>query len=197
MSAANLPHLAALRSDGDLVRRVLAGEREAFSTLVTRHQATLYRHARGMGLDAAAAQDLVQDAFMKAYLRLRQCRDPERLLPWLLGVSRNLALDWLRDVRRREEPLEAAGEAPAQDGGPDRHEARDAVAGALAGLPDILREAFLLRHRLDCSYEEIAEITGASLSAAKMRVVRAREALRAALDAERAGDVTDGGGDPS
>lgn len=197
MSAGTLPHLAAPRSDGDLVRRVLAGEREAFSTLVTRHQAALYRHARGLGLDAAAAQDLVQDAFMKAYLRLRQCRDPERFLPWLLGVSRHLALDWLRDVRRREEPLEAAGEAPAHDGGPDRHEARDAVAGALAGLPDILREAFLLRHRLDCSYEEIAEITGASLSAAKMRVVRAREALRAALDAERAGDVTGGGGDSS
>ena len=195
--ARNAPLHAAPDPDGELVRRVLAGEREAFSTLVTRHQAALYRHARGLGVDPGAAQDLVQDAFLRAYLRLRQCREPERFLSWLLRLSRNLALDWLRDVRRREEPLEATGEERAVDGGADRHEVRDAVAAALAGMPEILREAFLLRHQLECSYEEIAEITGASLSAAKMRVQRAREALRDAFDPSATGDVTNGGGRPS
>lgn len=199
MSArANGDPLAAVpRSDGELVRRVLAGEREAFSTLVTRHQAALYRHARGLGVDPGAAQDLVQDAFMRGYLRLRQCREPEKFLSWLFKLFRNLVLDWLRDVRRREEPLEAAGEAHAADGGQDRHEVREAVAAALAGMPEILREAFLLRHQLECSYEEIAEITGASLSAAKMRVLRAREVLREAFEPSAAGDVTEGDGRPS
>ncbi len=177
--------------DADLVSRVLAGEREAFSILVTRHQGALYRHARGLGIDPATAQDLVQDAFMKAYLRLRQCRDTERFLGWLLRLFRNLTLDWLRDVRRLEEPLEAAGEAHAPDGVVDRSEARDAVAAALASLPGILREAFLLRHQLEASYEEIAEITGVSLSAAKMRVTRAREALRRAFDSAADDDVAD------
>ncbi len=185
------PLAAVPSSDGELVRRVLAGEREAFSTLVTRHQTALYRHARGLGVDPGAAQDLVQDAFLRGYLRLRQCREPERFLSWLFQLFRNLVLDWLRDVRRREEPLDAAAEAHAVEGGQHRHEAREAVAAALAGLPDILKEAFLLRHQLECSYEEIAEITGASLSAAKMRVMRAREALRACSGAhvtnERAG----------
>ncbi len=197
MSAANLPLVAARSSDGDLVRRVLAGEREAFSILVTRHQATLYRHARGLGVDPDAAQDLVQDAFVKGYLRLGQCREPEKFLSWLFRLFRNLTLDWLRDVRRREEPLETLGETHAVDGGLDRHEVRDAVAAALAGLPEILREAFLLRHRLDYSYEEIAEITGASVSAAKMRVMRAREALRLAFEPESADDVTDDVARPS
>lgn len=197
MSAANLPSVATRSPDGELVRRVLAGEREAYSLLVTRHQAALYRHARGMGVDAAASQDLVQEAFVKGYVRLRQCRDPEKFLSWLFCLFRNLTLDWLRDVRRREEPLEILEQTHAADGHLERHELRDAVARALAGLPEILREAFLLRHRLDCSYEEIAEITGASLSAAKMRVLRAREALRAAFGPELAGDVTGGGDEPS
>jgi RNA polymerase sigma-70 factor (ECF subfamily) len=194
--ARKAPVAAVPSSDGELVRRVLAGEREAFSTLVTRHQAALYRHARGLGVDPGAAQDLVQDAFLRGYLRLRQCREPEKFLSWLFRLSRNLVLDWLRDVRRREEPIEAAGEA-AVDGGQVRHEVREAVAAALAGMPEILKEAFLLRHQLECSYEEIAEITGASLSAAKMRVLRAREALRAAFGPSVASDVTDEGGGSS
>jgi RNA polymerase sigma-70 factor (ECF subfamily) len=182
VSAANLPLAEAASADADLVRRVLAGERDAFSGLVRRHQAALYRHARGLGVEPDAAQDLVQDAFTKAYLRLRQCREPERFLSWLFRLFRNLVLDWLRDVRRREEPLESVGEAAAVDPGLDGRESREAVAGALTGLPGILREAFLLRHQQGCSYEEIAGITGASLSAAKMRVLRAREALRRALE---------------
>lgn len=189
MSATDLVRVAEHGSDGALVRRVLGGEREAFSILVSRHQAALFRHARGMGVDRTAAQDLVQDAFMKAYLRLRQCRDPERFRSWLLGLFRNGTLDFLRDVRRREEPLDAVAETHAVAPGAERHDAGDAVAKALAELPDILREAFLLRHQQERSYEEIAEITGASLSAAKMRVMRAREALRRAVEPD-AGDAT-------
>jgi RNA polymerase sigma-70 factor (ECF subfamily) len=69
---------------------------------------------------------------------------------------------------------------------------REAIGSALAALPPILREAFLLRHELGHSYEEIAEIAAVSVSAAKMRVARAREALREALEPEY-GDVTGAG----
>lgn len=169
-----------ITSDGELVRRTQAGEREAFSELVRRHQQALYRHACGMGMGHDAALDLVQDGFVRAYQKLAQCREPEHFRAWLFRLFRNLVLDYTRDIRRRELPLEAAETMPAATKGLGM-ETADALARALDALPPLLREAFLLRHREELEYEEIAERTGAKVSAVKMRVMRAREQLRAAL----------------
>ena len=166
--------------DGELVRRVLAGDRESFSELVRRHESVLYRHARGMGIGHDMALDLVQDGCVRAYLRLRQCRDPERFRAWLFRLFRNLVLDHLRDVRRKELPLTAAAHAASPDE-MSGVELRGPLNRALEELPPLLREAFLLRHDADHSYDEIADLTGARVSAVKMRVHRAREQLRAAL----------------
>lgn len=166
--------------DAELVRRVQQGDREAFSELVRRHQAALYRHARSMGMAHEAAQDLVQDACVRAFVRIRQCRDPQRFAAWLFRIFRNLVLDFTRDVRRREVPLEALAQTPAVERESDPL-LRDALQRALGELPELLREAFLLRHQGEHSYEEIAELTDSRVSAVKMRVHRAREQLRAAL----------------
>lgn len=173
------------RTDGDLVRDVLGGEREAFSALVRRHQDALYRHARGMRIDHDTASDLVQDAFVTAYRRLDQCADPDRFRPWVLRILRNRCMDWLRDIRRKsvaldDVVLEADDRSPEGDLRVD--ELRRAVTRALDGLSDDLREAFLMKHHEGRSYQEMAEIADASLSAMKMRVLRAREALRDSLD---------------
>jgi RNA polymerase sigma-70 factor, ECF subfamily len=167
---------AADAPDGALVERVLSGDREAFSALARRHQEALFRYARGMGIDRDTAADLVQDALVKAYTRLAQCRDREHFRAWLFRVFRNLLLDHARDVRRRVVPLDAVRERAAPEAG--EAELRAALAGALAALPPTLREAFLLKHQQEYSYEEMAEILDASVSALKMRVHRAREALR-------------------
>lgn len=163
-----------------------------FALLVRRHQDALYRYGRGLGLDHDTALDLVQDAFVKAHARRDQCREPDRVRSWLFRIFRNAMLDWARNVRRTEVPLLDV-EEPAGDGDfAERHALREALGAALASLAPILREAFLLRHELGHSYEEIAELTGISLSAAKMRVARGREALREALDPDY-GDVTGAG----
>ena len=160
-----------------------------FAGLVRRHQNALYRYGRGLGLDHDTALDLVQDAFIKAHERLHQCREPARVQAWLFRIFRNAMLDWVKNVRRTEVPL-LDMEKPADEADfAERHALREAIGAALADLPPILREAFLLRHELGHSYEEIADIAGISLSAAKMRVTRAREVLRAALDPDY-GDVT-------
>ena len=157
---------------------------DAFAALVGRYQNPLYRYGRGLGLDHDTALDLVQEAFIKAYERRDQCRDRERVQAWLFRIFRNAMLDWAKNVRRTETSILDVDE-PADDGDfAERHALREALGTALAGLPPILREAFLLRHELGHSYEEIAEIAGTSLSAVKMRVARAREALREALDPE-------------
>jgi RNA polymerase sigma factor (sigma-70 family) len=165
---------------------------EDFPTLVHRHQNALYRYGRGLGLDHDTALDLVQDALVKAYDRLDQCRERAQAQAWLFRIFRNGVLDWAKNVRRTEVPLLDVEEPTIETDFAERHALREAIGAALAELPPMLREAFLLRHELGHSYEEIATITEVSTSAAKMRVARAREALRFALDPDY-GDVTSAG----
>jgi len=168
-------------SDGALVAQALAGSHDAFAQLIRRHQNAMYRYGLALGLDEDTALDLLQDTFVKAWERLRQCRDREHVRAWLFRIFRNAILDWRRDVRRTEVPIAAVAEPADGEDWPERHALGEAIGAALASLPPILREAFLLRHDAGHSFEEISETTGISLSAAKMRVVRAREALRQAL----------------
>jgi RNA polymerase sigma-70 factor, ECF subfamily len=172
-------------SDGDEVRRVLRGETARYEVLVRRYQETLFRHASGMVGDPDAAADLVQDSFVKAYSRLGTC-DPDRFAAWVHRIVRNRCKDWLKSRRRRDLPLlpEAPHPAPAADEpgfALDAAEVGRAVSDALARLPLAQREAFLLKHVEGLSYEEMAELLGAGISAMKMRVKRAREALQELL----------------
>lgn len=169
-------------SDADLVREVLRGDQNAFGALVNRHQTLLYRHACGMGLDHDTSLDVVQDAFVKAYASLRDCQDPGRFRAWVARIGRNLCLDHLKNIRRMSIPLsqlERADEIP--DGRPAAGDVEQTLREALLRLPPALREAFLLKHDAGYTYDEVAELTETSPSAAKMRVHRAREALRAFL----------------
>ena len=167
-------------SDAELVRRVLAGESWRYEELVRRYQETLYRHAWGMVGDADAAADLVQDALVKAYSRLGTC-DPERFAAWLFRILRNRCKDHLKSRRRRDLPLldDTHPAAPGDDPGLtfERAELGSVVGEALARLPEAQREAFLLKHVEGKSYEEMADALGIGISALKMRVMRAREAL--------------------
>ena len=165
-------------SDADIVHRVLRGDRDDYAELVRRHQEVLYRHARGMDIDHDTALDLVQDSFIKAFTRLSDCQDPAHFRAWVFRIMRNVCLDYLKNIRRLSVPLSTmphADEIPAdlQDA-----EMCATLREALASLPVSLREAFLLKHDANYTYEEVAEITNASPSAVKMRVHRAREALR-------------------
>jgi RNA polymerase sigma-70 factor, ECF subfamily len=171
--------------DAPLVRRVLGGDRDAYGQLVRRHQEVLYRFLRGMGLDHDTALDLTQDAFVKAYGSLPDCREPQHFRAWLFRIARNHCLDHLKNVRRLSVPFSALDDpdAIADDRAPMPDRALT-LGVALERLAPALREAFLLKHDAGYSYDEIAELTGASVSAVKMRVHRAREALRAFLAAQ-------------
>ena len=161
-------------TDPQAVARVLAGDRNAYETLVRRHEGVVYRHVRGMGLDHDTCLDLVQDALVKAYHKLAECREPSRFRAWLFRIARNLCFDHLRKARHAALPLSSAPEAESvADQRIDALE-QSMVHQALDRLSPVLREAFLLKHDAGYSYEEIAEITGAGASAVKMRVHRAR-----------------------
>lgn len=174
-------------ADAELVARVLAGEKERYGALVRRHQAPLYRHALGMVGSGDAAADLVQDALVRAYTRLSTCRDPDRFGSWVFQILRNRCLDYLKDRRRNTVPLTdetaCAGARDDPEASLEQAELRRDVLRALDALPTAMREAFLLKHVDGRSYEEMSEMLGASVSALKMRVMRAREALHSRLAA--------------
>ena len=172
-------------SDAELIGRILAGERERYAVLVARYQEALFRHAAGMVGDRDAAADLVQDSLVKAYARLDTCQDPERFPAWLFRILRNRCKDWLKNRRQHTVALhDDAAAAPAGDDPGltlERTELGRVVEDALARLPEAQREAFLMKHVEGLSYEEMAERLDTGISALKMRVMRAREALQALL----------------
>lgn len=175
--------------DALLVGRVLRGDRDAYAGLVQQHQAALYRYALAMVHDPDVAADHVQDAFVKAYQSLRTCQDPHRFAPWIFRILRNRCADYLKERRRKDLPLDP--DAPFASAAPDpmadleRAQLQTQIAAAIGTLPDAQREAFVLKHVQGLSYEEMAEHTGVGMSALKMRVLRAREALAQLLQPSR------------
>jgi len=173
------------RTDAQVVRDVLDGDRDAYRLLVRRYGSVLHAHALRMAGNDDAAADLVQQAFVKGYRKLASCRDPERVGAWLFRILANLARDHVRSPRRKDISLQALGELPAAPDGPDdeaaRAEVRQRLRRALDRLTPEQQEAFLLKHVEGRSYEEIAAVMDLSVAALKMRVHRAREALRGLL----------------
>lgn len=185
MSLPNASTPSRERDDAELVRSVLSGEREDYRWLVQRYQARLFRYALGMVHDADAAADLVQDGLVKAYASLASCRDAERFGAWVFRIVRNRCHDYLKEHRRRDVSLEIESEIADTRSATEkeivRREFGEIVAAALGRLPDTHREAFLLKHVEDLSYEEISSMLEVGISALKMRVARSREFLREAL----------------
>lgn len=166
------------RPDQELVRRVLAGNRDEFAVLVRRHlsavQAVAYAHVR----NAPDVDDIAQEAFAKALERLDSLRDWSKFRSWLLSIVRRVCLDW-HQSRNRETALDAAhaeGVAVAAvDAG--REELRQALLQRIYALVPHAREVLLLHYYADFSTREIAEELEISQEAVKKRLQRAREVL--------------------
>lgn len=174
-------------SDGTLVKRVLDGDREVFGALVERHQDRMIAYARHMGFGPAEAKDIVQDGFIRAFRHLRRCGDPERFSGWLFRIVSNLCRTMAsRSARKRNDPLEAhAPTLVSEVPGPEERMmgawTRVRVRAALDEVPPEQREALVLMYLEGYSVAEIGELTGASVSAVKMRLKRGRDALQDAL----------------
>jgi RNA polymerase sigma-70 factor (ECF subfamily) len=179
-------HPAGLRSDQDLVREVLAGNVEAFAGLVRRYRQTYARFATRMLGDRDDAEDALQSAFLRAFRGLVQCAEPERFGAWLYRIVVNECRTAASRRGRRGQvlvrnPVALAAAVDEQDYSWSlavRHE----IQHALNQLPSDQREAFLLKYVEELSYDEMAELTGAGVSALKMRVKRASARLRELLE---------------
>jgi RNA polymerase sigma-70 factor (ECF subfamily) len=159
--------------------------RQWLRVLFEQNADAVYNVAFRITWSAADAEDVVQETFVKAFVKRSELRDQARVRPWLLSIAYRQALAVLR--ARREAPVDPVGlDGPAADGeGLDpvvlRAERAALVRQAIDRLSDDLRAAVVLRDAEGLPLREVADVLGIGLSAAKMRVARAREQLRADL----------------
>jgi RNA polymerase sigma-70 factor (ECF subfamily) len=170
-------------SDAVLVARVLAGDPGAFAPLVDRHYSACARYARRMLGNPHDAEDAVQEAFLHAYRGLARYREQDRFAGWLFRIVVNQCRSHARRSARRSRRFVHDADADVGVAGRDGDGAwDDALQTALASLEPALREALLLKYGEGLAYDEMSRMTGASVSALKMRVKRARDAVRPRLE---------------
>jgi RNA polymerase sigma-70 factor, ECF subfamily len=176
-------------TDATLVRRALDGDGPAFETLVDRHAAACLRYATRMLGSVEDAEDVTQEAFFRAHRALARYDGSTAFRTWLMAILVNRCRSAMLYRHRREERVRVDPDRVAMasvEADTASFATREAIAKAVATLDADQREAFLLKHVEDLSYDEMAEITGVGVSALKMRVKRACERLRDLLEDDHA-----------
>jgi RNA polymerase sigma-70 factor (ECF subfamily) len=172
--------------EGFLVARARRGDAAAFEDLVRRHQRRVYAVALRIVRAHDVADDVSQEAFVRAWRSLDRFEAGRPFAPWVCRIAANLAVNHVRSPRAREDGLpEGHGETPAADPGP-LDAVLDAEAGrvldaAVAALPAEQRAVFVLRAVEEMSYDAIAEALSLSPGTVMSRLFRAREKLARAL----------------
>ena len=179
--------------DIELVVRALSGREDGFEELVRRYQRPIAAYVYRMVGDYDAALDLTQEVFIKVYGSLARYRSEYKFSTWIYRIAHNAAVDHLRRSNTRFEDLELDSETGGTYERPlassaltpeqlsERAERRAEIEEIVQHLPSSYRELIMLRHALDFSYDEIAEVTGLPLGTVKNRIFRARETMRAEL----------------
>lgn len=169
--------------DPRTLARARQGDLDAFEDLVRAYQADVWRFAYHFTRDRSMADDVTQDAFLRAFRFLKSFRGDSKFTSWLFRIARNCAMDALRQRTGL-----AAKEPPPPLGPPDP-QARLEIQTALAAVSAEHREPFLLIEVFGLSYQEAADVLNVRVGTVKSRMHRARRAMMAALalDEEDAG----------
>jgi len=184
------------RNEAELIRRVCGGEKEAFYELVRPYERAVYTAAMSILNNQADAEEVAQEAVLKAFSNLSRFRGEAKFSTWLVQITINEARLKLRKDRRH---LYQSVDEPQSDEEGDyfpkdyadwrevpsealqRKELRDALKRALAGLPQKYREVLVLRDIQHLSIEETSQVLGISTGNVKTRLLRARLQMRDAL----------------
>lgn len=179
-----------------LVRAAKAGDIGAFEQLVKRYDRNVFRIANHITQNREDAEDVVQDAFLKAYENLKNFQEQSKFYTWLVRIAVNEALMRLRrrrpermvsldeDVKTEEDsmPREVADWSPNPEQQYSQAELKDILGKTINGLPPSFRTVFVLRDVEGLSTEETAEALNLSIPAVKSRLLRARLQLRERLN---------------
>jgi RNA polymerase sigma factor (sigma-70 family) len=189
-SAASAPS-ASSEQDRALVEAALAGRQSAYEQLLGKYREPLHRHVTRMVRDKGQVDDLVQEAFIKAFSSLGSYSAEFAFSTWLYKIATNHTIDHLRRKKLatvsmdrppgREDGDERQIEVPDQTYRPDRHvmedQQRALIHEAIARLPEKYHRVIVMRHQQEMSYEEIAEELDLPLGTVKAHIFRARALL--------------------
>jgi RNA polymerase sigma-70 factor (ECF subfamily) len=181
--------------DAKLVARVQAGDKAAFDLLVLKYQRKILRLLSRMLRDQSEIEDVMQEAFIKAYRALPQFRGDSAFYTWLYRIAINTARNWMASQTRRpsssslyqSEDGETFDEIDnlTDNNTPESllasREIAESVNESIQALPAELRTAIVLREIEGLSYEEIAQAMGCPIGTVRSRIFRAREAIATKL----------------
>jgi RNA polymerase sigma-70 factor (ECF subfamily) len=190
-----------------LIAEFKAGESKAFDELINRYSVKLYQTAYGLISDHHDAEEVVQDAFVRAHRALHKFRGDAKFETWMHRIVTNLARNKYHWNRRRGAGVNISLHQtsnqhdadndehevliPDKSLGPDvmmaNYELEDSVMTGFNKLPVKLKEVMLLRHVNEMPYEKIAEVLKCKVGTVKSRIARGREVLRKILSEKRAG----------
>ncbi|MBD3291662.1 MAG: sigma-70 family RNA polymerase sigma factor [Armatimonadia bacterium] len=180
-----------------LVERARQGDRAAFGQLVDEYKDKIYNYVARMLNDPYEAEDVTQEAFLRAYRSLPRFRGASSFHTWLYRIASNLAIDVVRKRKRQDptfsldEPIESDDgeyerEIPDDTGSPEdrtsTRETRVAVRRAIMELPEKLRDVMILYELQGETYEDIADILDVPLGTVKSRLFNARNRLKESLE---------------
>jgi len=175
-----------MNSSADLVSRACLGDQEAFRLIFERYSRPVISFIYDQVSDRELAEELTQETFVRAYRSLKNLRSETKLSTWLFGIAKNVSRESLRARMRQNQHIDLDDEKvlDLSDRGPVpvsqllNKELNEVVQRALALLDEDKRTVFTLKVFHQCSYEEIAEITGFSIPKLKTDLHRARTEMR-------------------
>ncbi len=179
-------------TDEEVVERVKAGETELYEVIMRRYNQRLYRVARSIVGNDSEAEDVMQEAYVRAFQHLRQFEGRAKFATWLTKIA---VYEAFMRLRRRSRFEEISDLLAASERGPEEQalnsELRQCLEAAIDKLPEKYRTVFMLREMEHLSMAEIAECLGLTVTATKIRLHRARAALKDILR-RRIGDAAAG-----
>lgn len=210
--SADNPLRASVAAESTLVARARSGDRSAYRELVERYQRRAFAVALEVVRNREDAEDIVQEAFVKAYLSLDDFRGESAFYTWLYRIVYNMAIDYRRRVARRggdSRSLDGVQVSDDSDLGPVamghiesphdnliRKEQRRSLRSALDELSEEHRTVILLREVEGLSYAEIARVVGVSRGTVMSRLHYARKRLQSVLKPETVAEGSEAAGDP-
>ncbi len=186
--------MSAMPSDGQLVTKLQSGDLDVLGVLYERHKTSVYRTALAITRDPAAAEDILQDCFIRIYERAHLIDNSLPLKPWLYRVTVNMAYNWERRRKRRQttaggldemidwlvSPLQRTPERQAE-----MSDVRSEMMDAIASLNVNQRVVIVLFYLNSLDMKEISAILGCPVGTVKSRLHYGRENLRQKLEAKR------------
>ena len=180
-------------SDGEMVRRALAGDNAAYGQLARRWAPRVLAVCHARARDRHAAEDLAQEALLRGLRALPTLAEPDKFGPWVVGIAVRTCLDWLKNPRRGEVSLDAidadrGGDRASDDGSGagERREQAERLMAEVERLPQPYREVLMLYYGQSDSptYRDLAELLGVSAATVNARLTKARQMLRSRLMSE-------------